>query len=164
MGKTHSGYGGDGNLPFRMDGIDVVKMLYALHKGKEDDLPIINTHCFENTDGLIRMGFLERDKNGQVINAVPVIGMADRWELYKLSEKYDNIISDSFEKEFMRLMNDPVKLPEHLRSVPEWQRYMWCCSSLTMMIILNAHNSGLFFGGRDLERSPVPAKFIAVDI
>ncbi len=83
--------------------------------------------------------------------------MADRWELYKLSEKYDNIISDSFEKEFMRLMNDPVKLPE-------WQRYMWCCSSLPMMIILNAHNSELFFGGRDLERSPVPAKFIAVDI
>ncbi len=164
LGKTHSGYGGDGDLPFRMDGIDVVKMLYALHKGKEDDLPIINTHCFENTEGLIRMGFLERDKNDRVINAIPVIGMADRWKLYKLSEKYDNIISDSFEKEFMRLMNDPVKLPEHLRSVPEWQRYMWCCSSLTMMIILNAHHSGLFFGERDLESSPVPAKFIAVDI
>lgn len=64
----------------------------------------------------------------------------------------------------MRLMNDPVKLPEHLRSVPEWQIYIWCCSSLPMMVILNAHNSGLFFGGRDLESNPVPATFVAVDI
>lgn len=130
LGKTHGGYYGYGKLPFKMNQTEVSKMLYALHNGKEDDLPIINAHCFDNVDGLIKMGFLGRDESGRVINEVPVIKMSDRWELYRLSEKYDNIISEKFRNEFMKLMNDPVRLPEHLKSVPEWQRYMWCCTAL----------------------------------
>ena len=68
------------------------------------------------------------------------------------------MISDSFRDEFMKLMKNPVVLPVHLKSVPEWQRYMHCCSCFPMMVILNAKEKGLFLKGAD---SPAPAVFIA---
>lgn len=160
LGKTRSGYGHYGVLPWQMDSHEVLKLLYAVHSHREADLPIINMHCFDNIDGLIELGLLGRE-NGSVINTVPVISSDDRWKLYEISEKYDTDISENFRNEFMKLMKNPVTLPAHLRSVPNWQRYMWCCSSLPMMIILNAHDNGLFLKGTDLKKSPVPPMFIA---
>lgn len=141
-----------------MSFVEIMQMLYAIHSGKEDDLPIINSNCFETFDFLIENGFLART-DGKIICDVPVITYKERFELYDLSEKYDNIISDKFHDEFMKLMKNPVILPSHLKSVPEWQRYMDCCSLFPMMVILNAKEKGLFLNGINF---PAPAVFIAV--
>ncbi len=49
---------------------------------------------------------------------VPVLKMSNRRKLYELSEKYDNMISEKFHDEIMKFMHDPVKLPQHPKSVP----------------------------------------------
>ncbi len=86
--------------------------------------------------------------------------MSDLWEIYRLSETYDNMISKEFHDELLTLMKNPLKLPPHLKSVPEWQRYMNCCHDFTMLVILRAKHDGLFLGSFD---NPVPAALIAVE-
>lgn len=145
-----------------MSEVEVMKMLYAIHKDDEETLPIINMHCFDNINGFKKMGYLSSNEQGKVICDVPVLKMNDRWRLYELSEKYDNIISEKYHDEILKLMQNPVKLPSHLKSIPVWQIYMECCSVFPMRVIMNAHENGLFFAGRNLEENPVPAVFLAI--
>lgn len=161
LGETYNGYCG-GRVMYKMSGMDVMKMLYAIHSGNEDTLPIINSHCFENIDGLKALGFLSNDESGRVICDVPVITKPDCQKLYDISEKYDNMISEKYHDELMKLMKYPVKLPAHLRSVPNWQRYMYSCNTFPMRVIMNAHGNGLFLSGRDLKKKPAPAVFLAI--
>lgn len=162
LGKTHQGYCGD-SIEYRMSGMEVMKMLYAIHKGEEETLPIINMHCFDNINSFKRMGYLSSNEQNKVICDVPVLKMNDRWRLYELSEKYDNMISEKYRGEIMKLMQNPVRLPPHLKSVPDWLRYLDCCSTFPMRVIMNAHENGLFLAGRSLEKDPAPAVFLAIE-
>jgi len=145
-------------LKRRMEEVEIGQMLYAIHTGKEELLPVINAGCFENFDILIERRYLARDGE-KVVCAVPVITDRERHEMYDLSEKYDNIIAEKFHDEFLGLMKNPVKLPPHLKSVPEWQRYMECCSTVSMRIVKNALDNGLFPKCADY---PAPAVLISV--
>lgn len=145
-------------LKRRMEEVEIGQMLYAIHTGREELLPVINAGCFENFDVLIERRYLARD-GGKVVCAVPVITDRERYELYDLSEKYDNIIAEKFHDEFLGLMKNPVKLPPHLKSVPEWQRYMECCATVSMRIVKNALDNGLFPKCADY---PAPAVLISV--
>jgi RNA polymerase sigma-70 factor (ECF subfamily) len=60
-------------------------------------------------------------------------------------------------------MQNPVKLPVHLRSVPDWQRYMYCCSTLPMLVIMKAKGEGLFLKEYNRDSYPVPAIFLAIE-
>lgn len=159
LGLTHQGYDSLKHMKHRMKGYNVMKILYAINTGHEDDMPLIDVHC--DFDGLCGLGYMKHE-NRKIKVDIPIIAMNDRWELYKLSEKYDNIISEKYHDELMKLMQNPVKLPAHLKFVPNWQRYMWCCSTFPMRVIMNAHENGLFLAGRDLKENPVPAVFLAV--
>ncbi len=109
------------------------------------------------------MGYLSSNEQKKVICDVPVLKMSDRWKLYELSEKYDNMISEKYHDEIMKLMHYPVKLPPHLKSVPNYLRYMQCHATFPMRVIMNAHENGLFLAGRDLKENPAPAVFLAVE-
>ncbi len=163
LGKTHHGWNDRRYVKHSMNITELAKMLYAIYAGKEELLPVIDIHCFENIEGLTNLGFLTKDENGRVAVDVPVIKIAERWELYKLSDKYSNEISEKFCGEFERLLENPVKLPAHLKSVPDWMRYMQCSSAVKMMIIMNAHEDNLFLAGRNLEKNPAPAVFLAIE-
>ncbi|MDE7222507.1 MAG: hypothetical protein K2O34_01845 [Acetatifactor sp.] len=52
------------------------------------------------------------------------------------------------------LMQHPVKLPPHLKSVTEWYRYFQCGNCLSMMVAEQARETGLFLPGYD---GPAPA-------
>lgn len=163
LGKAYHGWGDIRYVKRQMDTTTLTKMLYAIYAGKEDMLPVIDAHCFDNIEGLIRLGILTRADSGKVMLDIPVIAMSDRWELYKLSDKYSNEITQKLGGEFEVLLENPVKLPPHLRSVPDWQRYAQCASLVNMMIIINAHDNGMFFAERNFEDDPVPAVFLAID-
>lgn len=164
LGASYQGYSGNSCAILNpMSATDVMKMLYAVYSDNNDELPLINTNCFKNIDGFIKMGFLTRDSDDKISVDVPIMEMSDRWELYRLSEEYDNIISEKYRSEFMQLMQSPVNLPPHLKSVPNWQRYMNCCSTFPMRVIMNAHENGLFLADRDLKKNPVPAVFLAIE-
>lgn len=162
LGKTHHGWNDIRYVKRPMDEQALTKMLYAIYSGKENLLPIIDAHCFDNIDGLIKLGFLKKDENGKVMIDVPVIAMNDRWELYKLSDKYSAEIAENLDKEFDKLLENAVNLPSYLKSVPNWQKYMQCASLIPMMIVMNAHENGLFLAGCNLKENPVPAIFLAI--
>ena len=84
--------------------------------------------------------------------------MSDRWELYKTEDKFCNRISQEFGDELKKLFTNPIIIPPHLKSVPDWIRYMWCNSSFPMFVILNAKNNGAFHNG---IIEPTPAIFLA---
>ncbi len=162
LGKAYHGWGDIRYVKRPMDTTVLTKMLYAIYAGKEEQLPVIDAHCFDNIEGLIKLGILTRD-SGKVSLDIPVIKMNDRWELYKLSDKYSSEITQKLGGEFEVLFKNPVKLPPHLKSVPIWQRYMQCSNLIKMMIIMNAHDNGLFLAERNFEDDPVPAVFLAID-
>ena len=145
-------------LKRRMTDVEIGQMLYAIHSGKEEQIPVISAACFENFDTFIERRYLVKDGK-KVICAVPVITEKERFELYALSEKYDNILAEKFHDDWLKLMVNPVKLPAHLKSVPEWQRYMDCCSTVAMRIVKNALDNGLFPQCADY---PAPAILISV--
>ncbi len=142
-----------------IDPQDILKMLFAIYTEREDDLPLINTRCFEYANMFTEKGLLAKHGDRTVCD-VPVITGKDQLDLWELGEKYDKMIAEKFHDEFMKLMKDPVKLPSHLKSVPEWHRYLYRCSAFPMMVILNAKENGLFLKGVD---APAPAMVIAVD-
>ena len=162
LGKTHHGWNDSRYVKRSMDEQVLTKMLYAIYSGKEDLLPVIDSHCFDNIEGLIRLGILKREESGTIIIDIPVIKMNDRWELYKLSDKYAAEIAEKLDAEFNKLLENPAKLPQHLKSVPKWQKYMHCASLIPMMIVMNAHENGLFLPEIDFEKNPVPAVFMAI--
>lgn len=145
-------------LKRRMEDVEIGQMLYAIHSGKEEQLPLINAGCFENFDKFIALRYLAKE-GGKVVCDVPVITEKERYALYELSEKYDNIIAEKFHDEFIKLMVNPVKLPPHLKSVPDFQRYMKCCHTVSMRIAKNALDNGLFPKCADY---PAPAVLISV--
>ncbi len=163
LSKTHShGWNKKDNVQHPMETTTLTKMLYAIYSDKEELLPMIDTRCFDNVEGLIKLGILRRDECGRITVDVPVIKASEKRGLYELSERYDDEIAERFGGKFEVLLDNPVKLPPHIKSVPDWQRYMYCSSCVAMMIVMNAHQNGLLFAGRNLVEKPVPALFMSV--
>lgn len=150
-------------MKYTMSNIDVMKMLYAIYSGKEGDLPVINIHCTENLSCFEKLSFIGKDSNGKAVVEIPVILMEDRWTLYDISNKYSKIIKEQFYDEIKTLMKKPVKLPPHLKSVPDWQRYLYNCAQFPMLVILRAKCHGLFLKDYNLDNYPVPAIFLAIE-
>lgn len=138
----------------------VLKLYYSVYLRNYDLLEMIDREILDKTNDLIDADFLRRNEDGNLTLNLPVISMQDRWDIYELSEKYDNIITAEFHDEFMKLMKSPVQLPKHLKSVPKWQQYMRCCYSFPMAVILEARKNGLFLAGYD---KPAPAAMLCVE-
>ncbi|MGN1158962.1 MAG: sigma-70 family RNA polymerase sigma factor [Lachnospiraceae bacterium] len=160
LGKTHHGYNNLDYVKYPMDAETVLKMLYAIFSGNEDSLPMISVQCMENIEGLFKLGFLTKNRQRKILVDIPVISMEDRYALYRLSEEYDKRISEKFYREFETLMEHPVEVPGHLKSVPKWQRYMWCASQFPMRVICKAMEEGLFLKN---AQTLAPAVFLAVE-
>ncbi|MCM1055052.1 MAG: sigma-70 family RNA polymerase sigma factor [Bacteroides sp.] len=138
---------------------NVAKMLYSVYTDNKDCFGTVSRSCIEKVDAFISLNYLSRE-NGKLVCEVPVISMADRWKMYELSEKWDNLISEGFHDVFMRVMKNPVILPPHLKSVPNWLRYMDCCSKLPMAVIVKAKDNGLFLNNAAFPSTGV---FLAVE-
>jgi RNA polymerase sigma-70 factor (ECF subfamily) len=136
------------------------KLVYSIYLGQTEMIEMLDKELLENIDTIIERNILLRDDEGRLKNNIPVISMQDKWDIYELSEKYDNIISEQFHDRFMELMKNPVKLPKHLRSVPEWLRYMECCSCFPSAVIIEARERGLFLKEYD---KPAPAIMLCVE-
>lgn len=60
-------------------------------------------------------------------------------------------------------MQNKVKVPKHLTSVPDFQKLMHCCSTFPMQVILRGKKDGLFLKEHNFDNYPVPAIFIAIE-
>ena len=127
----------------------MTQLYYLVYLSNYDLLEMSDNKILDKIDELINIDFLCRDEDKKLMLNIPVIAMQDRWDIYKMSEKYDNMISAEFHDKFMNLMKNPVKLPKHLKSVPKWQQYMRCCDSFPMAVVSEAKNCVLFLKGYD---------------
>jgi len=134
------------------------------NKGKElglteQDLCLF---CFDNISDFVKLNFL-MNVNGKTVIDLPVITMNDRRRIFDLSDMCSTVISGRFHDDFMKLMKNKLEVPKHLKSVPEWQKYMNCCSTFTMRVILKAKQRGLFLKEYNREDYPVPAMVLVIE-
>lgn len=144
----------------QIDQAQKLKFFYMLHIGKYDLLDMIDRSLLDKTEEFIAHDLLARDEDKKLRLNIPVISMQDRWDIYSLSDKYNNIIAEKFHDEFLKLMKTPVKLPKHLKSVPKWQQYMRCADSFPMAVVCEARERGTFLKGYG---KPAPAIMLCVE-
>ena len=144
LGRTHLAYTSLQYIKYTMENTDVLKMLCAVYAQWFEDFDLIGGHCLEQIDHFIDLGYLVRNEERVEVD-LPIFTQKERWKLYEISERWDRKISEKYKKILIPMMEQgAVTLPKHLKSVPEWQRYMWCCSSLPMMVLLRAREEGFF--------------------
>lgn len=143
-----------------LDLTSMTKLYYSVYLKNYELLEMFDRKVLDRIDRLIEIDYLSRDNDNKLTLELPVISMQDRWDIYAMSEKYDNLITTEFHDEFMKMMKNPVQLPKHLKSVPKWQQYMRCCDSFPMAVILEARRNGLFLDGYD---QPAPGAMLCVE-
>ena len=86
--------------------------------------------------------------------------MEDRWTLYLLCDKYKNELVDKYRDRIADIVKNPVIIPKHLKSVPNWLRYLECCSHFPSAVLLETKDRGLFLKGYN---RPAPAVILCVE-
>ncbi|WWZ59828.1 RNA polymerase sigma factor [Butyrivibrio fibrisolvens] len=136
-----------------------LKFVYSIYLGKTDMLEMLDKKLLEGINEILEFNIMYRDDEGQLKINIPVITMSDRWTLYSLSNKYSKEIAEEYRDKIVALVKNPVKLPNHLKSVPNWIKYLNCCNLFPSAIISEAKDRGLFLKGYD---KPAPAVILCV--
>lgn len=138
FGGTHSHFG-------KAAVID--KLLYAIKLGRDELYPLIDNMYDDTIDKLCDMKLVLKTDGGLEIT-VPVISREERGDFYCLCGKITDEIGAAFTDEITPLASNPIRLPPHLDSVPEWIRHLCCVDSLPMAIVAAALDSGLYVPDR----------------
>ncbi|WP_026517508.1 RNA polymerase sigma factor [Butyrivibrio sp. MC2021] len=137
-----------------------LKFVYSIYLGKTDMMEMLDNKMLKDINQILEFSIMYRDEEGKLKVNIPVITMSDRWELYSLSNKYKKEIVETYHGKMIELVRKPVKLPKHLKSVPNWLKYLVCCSYFPSAIISEAKDRGLFLKGYD---KPAPAVILCVE-
>lgn len=136
------------------------KILYLTAYDKERELALLNPGILERLDVLFELDLLTRGESGRLECLVPVISRADQSCMEELGKEYGNLIGQKFHDEYRSLMQHPVKLPPHLKSVTKWYCYKECGACVSMMLAQRAREAGLFLPGYD---GPAPSIYLVVE-
>lgn len=148
------------NREVHMSQDSILELLFAVYRGEDTEASAVNPFYFNEIPTMEKLGIVARN-NGKATLDIPVLNSSEYSSLKELSKKYLHLIS----KDIKDVINEvyergAVKLPGHLTSVPNWQRYMFCDNSIPMMVILTAKEMELFQPGIDY---PSPAMIFIVD-
>lgn len=138
FGGTHSIFGKT---------VVIDKLLYAIKLGRDELYPLIDNMYDDTIDKLCDMKLVLKTDGGLEIT-VPVISREERGDFYCLCGKITDEIGAAFTDEITPLASNPIRLPPHLDSVPEWIRHLCCVDSLPMAIVAAALDSGLYVPDR----------------
>lgn len=147
---------GDRNISEDM----LLKMLYLVAYDREEELTLLSSRVLEQVNVLLELDLLARGEGGKLECLVPMINQENRDYLRKLGDEYGDLTGQKFHDELLALVQRPVKLPPHLKSVTEWYRYMQCDKCFTMMVAERAREAGLFLPGYN---GPAPAVGLVVE-
>ena len=138
----------------------MLRVLYLVAYDREKELALLNSRILEQVDVLLELGLLARGKGDKLECLVPVITEENREYMNRLGEEYGELIGQKFHDELFSLLQHPVKLPPHLKSVAEWYRYFQCGECISMMVAERAREAGLFLPGYD---GPAPSICLVVE-
>ncbi len=118
------------------------------------------SHILEQIPALIEAGIVKRE--GEHLHpAVPVVTHEEYHTLRQLACDFAKSLVPTLRPILLPLYESgEVKLPLHLKSVPAWQRYMFCSGSLVMAVLLKAEEKGVLL--KDIKR-PVPATIFVIE-
>lgn len=133
-----------------------VKWFYELWEEGTAEASAVSAHVLQDAGALIERGILRRE--GTLKLDIPVIAREAYREACSQSAEYaERIAARAREVLLPGFERGCIKLPAHLKSVPKWQQYAFCCSSVPMMVICRAKEKGLIMDGADY---PVPAMML----
>lgn len=136
-----------------------VKWFYELWRKIPAEESAISDLVIQGADNLIKQGFL---KKGNTLELdIPLLDHAAYHEECELVSEYEGKIAARIREVLLPVFEcGGVRLPSHLKSVPKWQQYMFCCSSVPMMVIYKAKEKGMFL--KDVDY-PLPAALLVCE-
>lgn len=155
----------------KLSDMEMLKIMYSVYSGNEDDIPLINQKFFQDEvmEKVCSARLFERtenksaDKNAaagsenRLTLGIPVLEK-EAWEWWdSLLEKTVPALSGKYSEKLEPLYETGVKLPKHLKDVPEYMRYQENATHFTMAVIFYAQWNGLYLTGRDFQKDPIPA-------
>lgn len=133
-----------------------VKWFYELYKGVSGDQSAVGAHMLQEADSFIRSGILKKD--GTLKLDIPVLTGDEYRDECALAAEYERKVAEKIREVLLPVFNSGyVKLPEHLKSVPKWQCYMYCGDRVPMAVIHKAVREQLFLDGAE---EPIPAALL----
>lgn len=121
-----------------------LELLFSIYKGENSEVSPVDAFYFNEIPTFEKLGIVTRT-NGKVSIDLPVLTSAEYRKFKKLSSKHLEMVYKSIRDILIGLFEEEaVRLPEHLTSVPKWQRYVYCGNFIPMMVILEAVKKGLF--------------------
>lgn len=146
-----------GEIPYNHTRKEHIKWMYELHSGIRSRT--IDAGILEGADVLIEYGLLKKD--GAVSPDIPVLnGDEYRAEKRLAHDMGKPIFAKLRESMADMIRRTRVKLPPHLKSVPEWQQYFLSRDSLPMAFLYHAIEDGLLLNE---NTSPVPAAILVIE-
>ena len=148
-----------GKIPYRCYEDEYTKWLYEINSGIPFEESSVGTHILESADTFIECGILVRD-HGLKLD-IPILTEEEYRDESHLAYSYvDRLYKSTREAVLPLYMKGYTRLPVHLKSVPKYQQYMNCGYSVTMAVIYQAVERGLFL--KDVNY-PVPAAILVID-
>ncbi|MBQ4575508.1 MAG: RNA polymerase sigma factor [Clostridia bacterium] len=154
-------YGSDfGHYPSQCINQATVQWFCELLNELPADKSSAPSHILEQIPALIESGILKREGE-HLRSAVPVVTHEEYHTLKRLASDFGKTLVPTLRPILLPLYESgEVKLPSHLKSVPTWQRYMFCSGSLVMAVLLKAEEKGLLL--KDIKR-PHPATLFVIE-
>ncbi|MBQ4592013.1 MAG: RNA polymerase sigma factor [Clostridia bacterium] len=146
-----------GKIPYNYTQKEHIKWMYELHSGIRSGT--IEAGVLEGADVMIGHGMLKKD--GAVSLDLPVLTGEEYRAEKRLSHEIGRPIFDKLSGSMADMIRRTrMKLPPHLTSVPEWQRYFLSRDSLPMAFLYHAAEDGIL---RKNITDPVPAALLVVE-
>lgn len=135
------------------------RWFFELAEGIPVEESAVSSHVLQRVERLVQGGFVKRGKT-LVLN-IPALTCAAWREETELATRCAEALAEKVRGVLLPVFaHGCVRLPSHLKSVPEWQRYMFCASSVPMMVIYGAMERGLLLKG---VSGPLPAAVLICD-
>ena len=147
-----------GRYPNEYFRAEYVKWLYERQTGVKPEDSAVRDYVLEATDRLLESGILTKTPDGAEIRPdIPVLSPAEYHEEKKLSQSWQEKLRPGIRGTLRPLFENGVRLPKHLSSVPNWQRYLFCADAVPMAVLYKARKEGRFLKGAE---GPLPAALL----
>lgn len=141
------------------DQLEYAKWFYELLTEIPQEESAVRDHVLQTAGNLVDSGILRRE--GGLKLDLPALTLTEYWEESSLISAYVGTLAGKVREVLLPVFETGrVKLPAHLKSVPKWQRYMYCGDKVPMAVICEARKKGLFLEGADY---PLPAVLLVYE-
>ena len=140
---------------YNLNDDSIAQMLYIISENIAPPETGVNLLYFENIPYLVECGVLD-NSNGKPTVDIPILTGSEFDELNKITfEVADEFIPICLSPLSEHLNHSKVRLPKHLKSVPEQKQYLTAMNCLNMFMIYKAKDKGFILNRVDFPCPPM---------